>query len=452
MKGSKQVLLICLDHVTGKNSNNGNIQIKTEASLHIYGFNENLPQFAKIPDQKGSYSCSTFIKTRNKIITAKVGKKDIETLSVKNAKDAIKLKPESASFTADFITALTSSSEGNFVFAGTKNGSIYSWLLNSSTENSSENYSPLLAILKPHYQRINKILLTPNSSNLISISEDGLVKFHLVRELVNISQSNSHRIEALWEYEHNSQVTDAAFFSSEEDELFLVTVSLDKTARIIDIARKKTTRTLFFDNPLTSVASDQMSNWLFFGSNIGKVFSCNLKKEYSIKNINSENENSSRILQIIITPNNKQFLVVSKNKLEFWDIETKMCVKTQELKGSIKFILPIKPSTCPNFPGEILPLSKYKSESVKNLDAINDFDKIFNIKFDIPQKKEKEICYDFKTLLKNVLLEDNSNLYSINTQSNSNEKKIKKLEEELLYWKGVSNKLYDINVSSLVDN
>lgn len=84
--------------------------------------------------------------------------------------------------TQEIITALSQDSSGQFIFGGTKKGTLYVWNIFGGD---------LICSVQIHFQKVNKLYITSDNQFLISASNDSTVRIWFLHELLESSLEES---------------------------------------------------------------------------------------------------------------------------------------------------------------------------------------------------------------------------------------------------------------------
>lgn len=123
-----------------------------------------------------------------------------------------------------------------------------------------------------HYQKINKVAFTLNRNYLVACSEDSRITVFSVADLVSGSQENP-----LHTFSHHTlAVTDFQLTGGLNDDLKLVSVSLDSTCRIYNLTTCKPEWTLVLPSPAFSVALDPGFRAVYVGLESGEILDVKL--------------------------------------------------------------------------------------------------------------------------------------------------------------------------------
>lgn len=151
---------------------------------------------------------------------------------------------------------------------GSISGKLYIW------EMSSGN---LLIAKSMHYQQITKIEFTNNNNYLITSSLDSRVLIFYVTELISSRDPTS--LKPLTNIKDNTlPVTDFHVTTGLNNDLKLVTVSLDSTCRVYDISTGKLQLTIVSSYKIHALAVDPVGRSIYFGLENGSIREVKLYK------------------------------------------------------------------------------------------------------------------------------------------------------------------------------
>ncbi|XP_043266517.1 WD repeat-containing protein 18 [Venturia canescens] len=233
------------------------------------------------------------------------------------------------------VSALACTPDGSYI-AVASGEKIFIWQLTSGR---------LLGKTARHYQTVTCLKFGKDGANFASGGEDGLV---FVWSLTRIANQHEQSAPIHSFSDHSLPVKDLHYghFTANAR---LISVSLDRTARIYDTNAGTLLLTLIFDVPLTSVCTDLCENDLYVGSSNGLIMRFNLRDpprgiEYHVP-ASSTSEKSDNpayrghtggITALSVSSDCRTLLSGSADcSVNFWDIPSRQVIRTLNHKGSI---------------------------------------------------------------------------------------------------------------------
>ncbi|KAK6625813.1 hypothetical protein RUM43_006112 [Polyplax serrata] len=163
-------------------------------------------------------------------------------------------------------SALCVSPDGHYCVAGI-DGKIYIWHISSGS---------LLNVISRHYQAVNKICFTDDSSYFVTAGEDGLVLVWRVADVVakqfgNVFRLNSSQVAPVYSFSDHSLPVNDAFVGCGSLKARLFTISSDQTCKIYCLSSGKLLLSIVFSHVLTAVTVNDIETQLFVGTASGKI-------------------------------------------------------------------------------------------------------------------------------------------------------------------------------------
>ncbi|XP_015605199.1 WD repeat-containing protein 18 [Cephus cinctus] len=229
------------------------------------------------------------------------------------------------------VSALSCTPNGLYIVAAISE-KLFIWQTNSGR---------LLTTLARHYQTITCLKFTQDGSTFATGGEDGLVFIWSLSKVINHKeqQSPSHSFA-----EHTLPVKDL-HFGQFGPHSRLISVSLDRTARIYNSVSGILLLTLIFDVPLTSVTTDLKETQLLVGCSNGTIIKINLydPPRGTDHYVDTEKNNSaifrgheSNVVALSVSNDCRTLLSGSTDgALHLWDIPSRQITKTIQHKGPI---------------------------------------------------------------------------------------------------------------------
>lgn len=238
------------------------------------------------------------------------------------------------------VTALSVSPEGNYCIAGI-DGKIYIWEISSGV---------LLNVLSRHYQAINKIIFTDDSSHFITCGEDASVFVWRLSNAIsaqtgNVFRESTSNIQPVFSFtRHHLPVTDI-FLGRGNMKGRLFTVSTDNTCKVYSLQDGCFLLSIIFDHALTAVVTNSIETHLFVGTDSGKIQQFVLEPyprtlEHHISESGQEqlffNGHEQSVTCLSTSVDGHTLGSGSKDgKIMLWDIPSRQMMKVLEMKGPI---------------------------------------------------------------------------------------------------------------------
>lgn len=230
------------------------------------------------------------------------------------------------------IGALAVSPNGVYIVAGIGE-KLHIWQIESGR---------LLCVAARHFQPITCVRFTEDGSHFVSAGEDGMVCIWSINHLV---AHDNVRLEAIHSFSDHYLAVKDVVVGNGGSQSRMVSVSVDGSCRVYDIASGKLLLSLIIDGAnLTSVATDVQESSLFLGCISGDILSVSFcDKPRQLENHLTEKEMQSvfkghtkAISALSPSQDAKTLLSASADQtVKLWDIESKQCLRTIQHKGPI---------------------------------------------------------------------------------------------------------------------
>eukprot|EP00053_Salpingoeca_punica_P002320 m.37184 g.37184 ORF g.37184 m.37184 type:complete len:476 (+) comp11516_c0_seq1:158-1585(+) len=158
------------------------------------------------------------------------------------------------------LSSVACTPDGIFCFGGCDSGKIYVWHIASGA---------LLKIVSgAHYRRVTSLVLTRDSSALVSASEDATVRVWPLGSLVDTNSDSEPQF--VWS-DHALPVTDV-YCGFGGSGCRIATVSRDRTCKIYELASGRMLASVLFPSELTAVCMDASEQCLYVGAADGAIY------------------------------------------------------------------------------------------------------------------------------------------------------------------------------------
>lgn len=330
------------------------------------------------------------------------------------------------------ISALACTSNGGYIAASVAE-KIFIWQTSTGK---------LIRILGRHYQTVTCLKFSEDKSTLVSGGDDGLVYVWSLMKIVNDHDQSA----PIFSHSHHTLPVKDIYVGNFGTKSRLITVSLDRTARIYETHTGRQLLVLVFDVPLTSVTLDITETNLFIGCVDGVIRQINLSSpprgiEHHVPNEKNGGiyfkNHTNQITSLSVSVNNNLLLSGSQDgNVNIWDITSRQSIRTITHKGPITsaFFTPAYDNfRVTNLPQNIIirPLQRIVNEA--------DNDDIIEI---ISQNNDDNL------LNIDDYLEDNAG-YGNNEDSDI---RLAEANAEIEKLKKINNELYNFSVNNLTNN
>ncbi|XP_044003030.1 WD repeat-containing protein 18 [Aphidius gifuensis] len=229
------------------------------------------------------------------------------------------------------ISALSCTSNGAYIAASVAE-KIFIWQTSTGK---------LLRTLGRHYQTVTCLKFSDDKSTLVSGGDDGLVYVWSLMKIIN----NHDQSSPVFSHSHHTLPVKDIYVGNFGAKSRLVTVSLDRTARIYETHTGRQLLVLVFDVPLTSVALDLTETNLFVGCVDGVIRQINLSSpprgiEHHVPNEKNGGvyfkSHTNQVTNLSVSVNNQTLLSGSQDgTVNIWDIPSRQSIRTITHKGPI---------------------------------------------------------------------------------------------------------------------
>ncbi|EEB09963.1 WD-repeat protein, putative [Pediculus humanus corporis] len=227
-------------------------------------------------------------------------------------------------------SCLTVSLDGYYCIAGIDE-KIYIWQISCGA---------LLNTLSKHYQKVNKIVFTDDSSHFLTAGDDGLVCMWKLGDVI-VKQSAS----PVYTFSHHSLPITDIFVGSGNLKSRLFTVSSDQTCKIYCLGTGELLLSIVFSYVLTAVTVNELETELFVGTYNGKIEVFHLEPYPRGLECHTSNETN---LEETLIGHTKTVTCLSSSldgvtlasgsedeKVFLWNIPSKQLIRSFEMKGPI---------------------------------------------------------------------------------------------------------------------
>lgn len=232
------------------------------------------------------------------------------------------------------VNSLAVSSNGCFLVAGIQEN-IYIYQIATGR---------MLNMLTKHYQTVNRIKFTDDGSHFISGGQDGqVIVWSLSAAIGNPYQTEA--VEPLHSFSDHALPVADIWVGSGGMRAILVTVSMDRTCKIYDLASGNMLLSLVFQEMLTAVALDRVEIGLFVGTSVGNIYHHRLQppsrtREYHITDedkVNNKFAGHTKAISCLAVSLDGQTLMSGSEdqNVMTWNIQSRSLLKTLPHKGAI---------------------------------------------------------------------------------------------------------------------
>lgn len=344
------------------------------------------------------------------------------------------------------VNALAVSPDGCFLVAGIQEN-IYIWQIVTGR---------MLTMLTKHFQPITCIKFTDDGSHFASGGQDGQVIVWSLSAAVGDSYQ-TEAVEPLYSFsDHALPVTDL-WIGSGGMRALLVTVSMDRTCKIYDLASGGMLLSLVFQEMLTAVTLDRVEIGLFVGTSTGNIYHYRLQppsrtREYHITDddkVSNKFAGHTKAITCLAVSLDEQTLMSGSDdqNVMTWNIQSRSLLKTLPHKGAITNAIFI-----------LTPQVMFDREAKLELITRN-----FQRMKDGPEARENEVI----DIMVTPEMDDSSykhqqNIFSyvsnkcqpVNgaTSSMSNDSEVEQLKAEVERLKKVNKELFEFSAKNVLQN
>lgn len=231
------------------------------------------------------------------------------------------------------VTALAISPDGCYCVAGIAE-TVNIWQICSGK---------LLTVLSRHYQSVTSVRFTDDGSHFVSAGQDGMA---LVWNLGTVIANGVSATDVAPTYtfsDHALPVSDV-YIGHGGMHAYLVTVSLDRSCRIYDLAAGKLLLNVVFPEPLTAVTMDHMDTRVLTGAWDGSIYEVNLQspprqKEYHMTSADTNNRfvgHRGAVTCVSCSLDGETLMSGGADEsVNIWHIPSRQLVRTLAHKGPI---------------------------------------------------------------------------------------------------------------------
>lgn len=352
-------------------------------------------------------------------------------------------------------TALAISPDGNYCVAAV-NETIYIWQICTGR---------MMAVLSRHYQTVTVIKFIDDGSHFVSAGQDGMLLVWKLSNVLCAQEKSNHETMPLYSFsDHALPITDLALGKGGIRSL-LLTVSLDRTCKLYDLASGALLLNLVFPEALSSVAIDHLETKVYTGTIDGNIFEFSLQspprmKEYHVSNesLGSQNRfigHTGRVTTLSVSLDGESLLSGSVDEsVRLWHIPSKQLIRTIPHKGTItnaEFML--TPSAMFDQEKKLQLLTNHFKRMIDG-DASTDESQIIEILVTHPPDTETlspsatTNIFTCGPMSNGSSNENNSNKESISGHNEPNE--IENLRAEVSRLKKVNKELYEFAVNKVL--
>ncbi|KAI3896962.1 hypothetical protein MKX03_026721 [Papaver bracteatum] len=166
------------------------------------------------------------------------------------------------SYPIEAVGPLSCTEDGLYLAGGAHSGNAYVWEVLSGR---------MLRSWRAHHKSVNCIVLTADSSLLISGSDDGSICIWSMISLLDVADCGNMPSSFHSWSEHTSSITGLVSISGSSNYV-LISSSMDCTCKVWDIVSGRLLQTRDFSQAITAISVDPEGQLLFSGSVDGRIF------------------------------------------------------------------------------------------------------------------------------------------------------------------------------------
>ena len=227
--------------------------------------------------------------------------------------------------------------DGTFCYGGGVTGSLFVWELSSGL---------LLRTWHGHHKPVRCLGLTDDGSYLVSGGDDSVLTVWSTLDLVD--DAGDGPIREYHSFSDHSQAITAVHVGHGGVRGRIFSSSLDRTVRVFEIFSKQVLFTVSLDSFVTSVVASSDESWLYAGTGDGTIVAIDLRESAcaGAESINSGGysrlDGHTQPVTGLICLDQGGSLVSSSEDgtCRAWDLFSKQCVQTTDLKASVTCIVP----------------------------------------------------------------------------------------------------------------
>ncbi|RLN52653.1 hypothetical protein BBJ29_009329 [Phytophthora kernoviae] len=174
------------------------------------------------------------------------------------------------SHVAEKMGPVTSSSCGNFLFAGAESGKVYVWDVKTGE---------LVTVFDAHYKRVSALALTSDDSHLVTAGEDALVHVWRLVDLLDepdAASSFQQGVTPVVSFTDHVLPVTALHIGLGGVNARIYTSSLDRTCKIWTLSSSQCLYSVSCPSYINVCVADPMEQRLFMGCGNGKIYALDL--------------------------------------------------------------------------------------------------------------------------------------------------------------------------------
>lgn len=327
---------------------------------------------------------------------------------------------------------------GDFLVAGIKEN-IYIWHLATGK---------MLTMLSKHYQQVNCIKFIDDGSHFVSGGQDGQTIVWSLSAAIG-DRYRVENIEPLHTFSDHSLPISDMWIGTGGLASLLVTVSLDRTCKIYDIASGSMLVSLVFQEVITAVTVNRLETDLFIGTSLGNIYHHRLQpphrtREYHITDedkINNKFSGHTKPITCLAISLDEQTLISGSQDCNAitWNIQSRSILKTIPHKGAITNIkLITTPQVMFNREAKLELITKNFERMIKNADD--------------DENETIEIYHSHDIEDELISLRRNHHQLTMTTTNNFERNEIDELRAEVEKLKRINKELFDFAAKNTIDN
>lgn len=233
--------------------------------------------------------------------------------------------------TSGKVSALACTTNGIYIAASVSE-KIFIWQISTGK---------LLKVFGDHYQTVTCLKFSKDDSTMVSAGDDALVCVWSLGQII----SNNGQASPVHKHQHHSLPVKDIYIGNFGARSRLVTVSVDRTARIYETHTGRQLLVLVFDAPLTSVCLDLTETNLFVGCVDGVIRQVNISSPpRGIENHVPNEKNggiylknhTGQVTSLAVSTDLHTLLSGSQDgTVNIWDIPSRQSIRTITHKGPV---------------------------------------------------------------------------------------------------------------------
>ncbi|CAO1387619.1 unnamed protein product [Diamesa serratosioi] len=339
--------------------------------------------------------------------------------------------------------SLAISPDGCYLIAGIQEN-IYIWQIATGK---------MLAMLSKHYQPINRIKFVDDGSHFITGGQDGMVLVWSLSDCIG-DQYKMEPVVPLYSFsDHALPVTDL-WVGNCGMRALLVSVSLDRSCKMYDLASGTMLLSVVFQEMLTAVVMDRVEIGLYVGTNMGNIYHYRMQpaprtKEYHItdadKLTNKFAGHSKTITCLSISMDEQTLMSGSEDaNVMIWNIQSRSLLKTLPHKGAITnafFIM--TPKVMFNRDAKLDLITSNLQRMIDNNDNREHETIDVIVKADLYEQLHRN--------KKKFKVRSSQSQASVSTEEEGNTSEVKKLKAEIEKLKKVNKEMFELSAKFLIE-